>query len=74
VFEIVDSLQTEADPDEQDRLYRRLTELYRSDMQVTRLIPWSREWFVHRRVRGMSTPFRVEPDTYMETLWVEEQP
>ena len=72
VFEIVDSLQTEADPDEQDRLYRRLTELYRSDMQVTRLIPWSREWFVHRRVRGMSTPFRVEPDTYMETLWIEE--
>ena len=74
VFEIIDRLQTEADPDEQDRLYRQLSDIYRSDMQVTRLVPWSNEWFVHRRVRGMSTPFRAEPDTYMEELWVEDQP
>lgn len=73
VFRIVDRLQAVADPEEQDRLYRRLTEIYRSDMQVTRLIPWSNEWFVHRRVRGMSTPFRAEPDTYMEELWVEQE-
>lgn len=71
-FAVIDSLQTTADPEEEDRLYRRLTEIYRSDMQFTRLIPWSSEWFVHRRVRGLTTPFRAEPDTYMEELWVEE--
>lgn len=72
-FQIIARLQTAADPEEQDRLYRRLTDIYRADMQVTRLIPWTMEWFVHRRVQGMSTPFRAEPDTYMEALWVEER-
>jgi peptide/nickel transport system substrate-binding protein len=71
-FAVIDSLQVTADPGEVDRFYLRLTEIYRADMQVTRLIPWSTAWFVHKRVRGMSTPFRAEPDTYMETLWVEE--
>jgi ABC-type transport system substrate-binding protein len=71
-FAVIDSLQVTADPGEIDRLYRRLTEIFRADMPVTRLIPWSTAWFVHRRVQGMSTPFRAEPDTYMEELWVEE--
>lgn len=70
-FAVIDSLQTAADPEEIDRLYRRLTTIYRTDMPFTRLIPWSSDWFVHRRVRGMSTPFRAEPDTHMEELWVE---
>ena len=71
---VIDSLQATADPEEQDRFYRRLTEIYRVDMPFTRLIPWSNEWFVHRRIRGLSTPFRAEPDTYMEELWVEDEP
>jgi peptide/nickel transport system substrate-binding protein len=71
-FAVIDSLQITADPSQVDRLYRRLTEIFRADMPVTRLIPWSTAWFVHRRIRGMSTPFRAEPDTYMEMLWVEE--
>ncbi len=71
-FAVIDSLQVTADPAGQDRLYSQLTEIFRADMPVTRLIPWSRAWFVHRRVRGLSTPFRAEPDTYMEMLWVEE--
>jgi peptide/nickel transport system substrate-binding protein len=73
-FAVIDSLQVTADPEEEDRLYRRLTEIYRADMQFTRLIPWSRDWFVHRRVQGMTTPFRAEPDTYMEELWIEDEP
>ncbi len=71
-FAVIDSLQVTANPGEVDRLYRRLTEIFRADMPVTRLIPWSTAWFVHRRIQGMSTPFRAEPDTYMETLWVGE--
>ncbi len=72
-FAVIDSLQATADPDELDRLYRRLTEIFRTDMPVTRLIPWSRDWFVHRRIQGLSTPFRADPDTYMEELWVAEE-
>jgi peptide/nickel transport system substrate-binding protein len=70
-YTVIDRLQTAADPEKIDHLYRRLTMIYRADMPFTRLIPWSSDWFVHRRVRGMRTPFRAEPDTYMEELWVE---
>ncbi|MEJ2312643.1 MAG: ABC transporter substrate-binding protein [Gemmatimonadales bacterium] len=70
-FAIIDSLQVTAAPGEIDRLYGRLTEIFRADMPVTRLTPWTTAWFVHRRIRGLSSPLRAEPDTYVEALWVE---
>lgn len=48
-------------------------EIYVADMPFTRLIPYTNDWVVHRRVRGLSTPFQADPDTYMERLWVEEK-
>ena len=60
------------DPNEQDRLYRELTLVYREDLPVTRLIPRPRIHFAHRRLRGMGTPFHADPDRYMEDLWIEE--
>lgn len=69
-FAVIDSLQATADPEEEDRLYGRLSQIYRADIPFTRLIPWSRDWFVHERIRGLSTPFQANPDTYMESLWV----
>ena len=72
-FQVIDRLATTADPEEVDALYRRLTEIYRIDPPFTRLFPFTRDWFVHRRIRGLSTPFRATPpDKFMETLWVEE--
>ena len=72
-FEVIDRIWATADPEAQDRLYGRLTEIFRTDLPVTRLIPMSRDWFVHRRIRGLSTPFRADPDRYMEDLWVEDE-
>ena len=71
-FDVIDQIEVTANPEEVDSLYRRLTEIYRVDPPFTRLIPLTADWFVHRRIRGLSTPFRAEPDTYMEELWVEE--
>ena len=72
-FQVIDQLAATADPEEVDALYRRLTEIYRIDPPFTRLFPSTRDWFVHRRIRGLSTPFRATPpDKFMETLWVEE--
>jgi ABC-type transport system substrate-binding protein len=71
-FAVIDSLQATADPEEIDRLYRRLTEIYRADMPFTRLIPSSSNRFVHRRVRGPSTSSLAAPAYYMEKLWVED--
>ncbi|MGH2628408.1 MAG: ABC transporter substrate-binding protein, partial [Anaerolineales bacterium] len=70
-FDVIDRLTATADPEEEDRLYAGLTEIFRTDPPFTRLLPASRDWFVHRRVRGLSTPFRADADTYMEDLWVD---
>ena len=69
---VIDSLQATADPEEHDRLYRRLTEIYRAVMPFTRLIPRSSNRFVHRRVRGPRTSSLAVPAYYMEKLWVED--
>jgi peptide/nickel transport system substrate-binding protein len=73
-FAVIDSLQVTADPEEQDRLYARLTEIFRADMPFTRLIPSSSNWVVHRRVRAPSTNLLAVPTYYMEELWVEVEP
>jgi peptide/nickel transport system substrate-binding protein len=73
-FTVIDSIQTTADPEEQDRLYARLTEIFRADMPFTRLIPSSSNWFVHQRVRGPTRSSLAVPTYYMEELWVEEAP
>ncbi|HUP20931.1 MAG TPA: ABC transporter substrate-binding protein [Gemmatimonadota bacterium] len=72
-FAIIDTIRLAADPAELDRLYRRLSAIYRNDLPFVRIIPWSRDWFVHRRIQGLSVPFRAEPDTYMETLWLASE-
>jgi hypothetical protein len=62
-----------ANPEEVDRIYRALTEIFRADLPVTRLAPITVTTFAHRRVQGPSTTFLASPDTYMEDLWLEEE-
>lgn len=71
-FGLTDQVVATADPNEVDRIYRGLTEIFRADLPFTRLVPATSSDFVHRRVRGLSTPFHAHPDTYMETLWLED--
>ncbi|HYN81760.1 MAG TPA: ABC transporter substrate-binding protein [Gemmatimonadaceae bacterium] len=71
-FELTDRLQQTADPEVEDRIYREISEIFLTDPPMVRLVPYSNNWFVHRRIRGLSTPFHAQPDTYMEDLWVED--
>ncbi|MGH7562827.1 MAG: ABC transporter substrate-binding protein [Gemmatimonadota bacterium] len=71
VFDLLDRIMATVDPAEEDRLYRDLAEIFRAELPVTRIVPWTRTHFVHRRVRGLSAPFRLNPDTHMEELWLE---
>ena len=71
-FELLDRLGETADPDEVDRIYGKILKIFLTDPPMVRLIPVSIAWFVHRRIRGLSTPFRASPDTHMEALWVEQ--
>ncbi len=61
-----------ADPESRDSLYREMQEIFHADLPVLFLYPHGWSSVVHRRVRGLERPLRVNPFTYMEHLWLED--
>jgi peptide/nickel transport system substrate-binding protein len=70
VVQLVTQAAATAVPDEVDRIYRRMTEILQADLPMTFLFP--RVWvvFAHRRLRGLSSPWRADPVWFMEELWL----
>lgn len=62
-----------ADPGESDRLYRVLMPEFAADAPVTFLAPLVRTTVAHRRVRGLSSPWRDDPVWYADELWLEDE-
>lgn len=60
-------------PDEVDRIYRRLMPVFQEDIPITSLYPDVRTTVAHRRVRGLSTPYRAEPVWHADDMWFEEE-
>ena len=76
VFRLTNQVVATADPDELDRIYRALTEIFRAELPVTPLVPLTGTTFAHRRVGGLSTLFRASGNRYsgyIEDLWLEDQ-
>lgn len=69
---LMDSVQATADPEEVDRLYGMIGEVFREDLPVTFLHPRVTYYAAHRRVRGLESPFRAIPLWGAERLWIEE--
>jgi len=72
VVRLIDQAMATADPDELDRIYQALTEIFRADLPFTRLVPNTVTTFAHRRVRGLSTGCH-SADDMMEDLWLENE-
>jgi peptide/nickel transport system substrate-binding protein len=72
VVRLIDQAMATADPDELDRIYQALTEIFRADLPFTRLVPNTVTAFAHRRVRGPSTTYHGADDM-MEDLWLEKE-
>lgn len=47
--------------------------LFQAEMPLTILLPGLQMTIAHRRVRGLSSPWRIFPTWYMDALWVEER-
>ena len=61
------------DPNETDRIYRELMPIFQADLPVTFLYPGGGYTTVaHRRVRGLSSPYRTDPFEHLEELWLED--
>ena len=73
VIKLIDQAIATADPNEEDRIYHALMGIFRAEQPITYLLPWTYTFLVHRRIQGLSTPFRADPLAIMEDLWLEDE-
>ena len=74
VVRLLDETTATLDPDEIDRLYRELMPIFQEDLPITSLYPNVWTTVAHRRVRGLSTPYRAEPVWHVDDMWLEDNP
>ena len=73
VIALVQKAQTSMNPDEIDRVHRELVPFFQADLPVTFLYPAVWPTVAHRRVKGLSSPYRADPVWYMEDLWLDDR-
>ncbi len=61
------------DLDKLDRIYQEIMPIFAEDMPITLVLPSVFTSVVHRRIKGLSSPFRAFPVVCMEHLWIEEE-
>ena len=68
---LLDRFRTTADPEAEDRAYRDVSDLLRRDQPFAFLHRMVSPHIVHRRVKGLSAPWRADPLRFSEDLWLE---
>jgi peptide/nickel transport system substrate-binding protein len=72
VHELLDRAAETQSPQTQDTIYRALMEIFQTDLPVTFLHPIPSTHVAHRRLAGLSSPYRADPVWYMEELWIDD--
>jgi peptide/nickel transport system substrate-binding protein len=73
VYSLLEQMPGALDPEDLDRIYHQLAEILKEDQPITFLMPRAFTFIAHRRLRGLSSPFRALPARHMESLWIEEE-
>lgn len=72
IRELLDVAGTTVDPTEYDRIYEEIGLILQDELPLTLLYNTVWATVAHRRVKGLSTPFRADPVWYAADLWLEE--
>lgn len=72
VAELLDRIGAAFDPDSVDHFYVELAGIFAEDHPALFLYPAVSTTIVHRRVRGLSSPYRADAVWYLEELWIAE--
>lgn len=70
---LLSAAQATWDPDEVERIYRELWPIFQDDLPATFLSPVVWTGVAHRRLHGLSSPWRTDPVRCMEDLWLEDR-
>ncbi len=73
VTQLLDAAQAARNPDEMDEIFRGLTSIFAEDLPFTFLTLNVESYVAHRRVKGLSSPFRANPLRSVEHLWIEDE-
>ena len=71
--QLLERMRTMAEPEAQDQACREMSDLLRRDQPFAFLFRWAAPRVVHRRVKGLSTPWRADPLLFTEDLWLEKE-
>ncbi|MBW3661394.1 MAG: hypothetical protein KY397_07160, partial [Gemmatimonadetes bacterium] len=70
---LLEAAQNTRTPDEMGEIFRDLTSIFSEDPPFTFLVLNVETYVAHRRVKGLSTPFRANPLWSVEHLWLEDE-
>ena len=72
LVELADRWSLTADPLAVDRIRREIADIFLAEMPMTFLFPVQTITFAHRRLRGLSSPWSVDPFSVMGELWLDD--
>ncbi len=73
IIERLDTIKNTMNPDEIDAVFRELRPIFQAELPWTFLTLGVETYVAHRRIKGLSTPFRANPIFHMEHLWIEDE-
>ncbi len=73
VIDLIKKAEASMNPDEIDRIYRELWPIFQADLPITGIHPLIITTVAHRRVRGLSTPYRAVAFHSIDELWLENE-
>ena len=71
--ELIAEARETMNPERMAEIYYEITTILQEDLPVTSLYPQVWTTVAHRRVRGLSSPYRTDPITHMDDVWIEEE-
>ncbi len=72
VIELVNDALEATTPERLDTIYQELAPIIQEEQPVTFLTFGTEMYVAHRRVKGLSSPFRANPFWYAGHLWIEQ--
>jgi peptide/nickel transport system substrate-binding protein len=73
VSTLLERLPLVSDPAEEEEIYLQLTRIFRTEVPATFLFPRVTTVFASKRVRGLSSPWRVDPIRFIDELWLDDR-